>query len=201
MNPFFVNNGLVAARCPEWLRSSFTILINLFEWIHLRANAEKMKVIMCLLGKIWVAQMENKYTNQMPAFGTSMTKPWRINCEVCGTSLAAESLWSHLETQHNIFQLFALNRDIVFACAPEVYSATKTSNTDMHFCPVPWCGGPLGNKSHLCYHFLMQNPQDLVCIPIKLLQCKGCGMQMLVKDLKGGHDCTELCQHEWERKW
>jgi hypothetical protein len=28
---FFVNNRLFTARCPEWLQSSFTILVNLFE--------------------------------------------------------------------------------------------------------------------------------------------------------------------------
>jgi hypothetical protein len=35
MVAFFVNNWLVAARCPEWLQSSFQILIALFECIGL----------------------------------------------------------------------------------------------------------------------------------------------------------------------
>ena len=49
---FFVDDGLVAARCPEWLQSSFDVLINLFERIGLRTNAEKTKVMTCLPGKI-----------------------------------------------------------------------------------------------------------------------------------------------------
>ncbi len=40
---FFVDDRLVVARCPEWLQSSFTILVNLFECISLRTNAAKMK--------------------------------------------------------------------------------------------------------------------------------------------------------------
>ena len=40
---FFVDNGLVAARCPEWLQLSFKILINLFKRIGLRTNADKKK--------------------------------------------------------------------------------------------------------------------------------------------------------------
>jgi hypothetical protein len=48
----FVNNGLVAVRCLEWLQCSFTILINLLECIGLKTNAAKMKVMMCLPGKI-----------------------------------------------------------------------------------------------------------------------------------------------------
>ncbi len=52
--------------------------------------------------------------------------------------------------------------------------------------------------------FLMQHPQDLVCIPIKgslpLLQCARCGLQTPVKDLGRCHHCTGLCQRGWERK-
>ena len=35
-----------------WLQSSFDVLINLFERIGLRTNAEKTKVMTCLPGKI-----------------------------------------------------------------------------------------------------------------------------------------------------
>jgi hypothetical protein len=71
---FFVDNGLVAARCPEWLQSSFDILINLFEWIGLWTNAKKTKVMTCLPGKIRVAQMEEEYASQQTGLGTSTTK-------------------------------------------------------------------------------------------------------------------------------
>jgi hypothetical protein len=71
---FFVDNGLVAARCPEWLQSSFNILITFFEWIGLWTNAKKTKVMMCLPGKIQVAQMEEEYASQQTGLGTSTTK-------------------------------------------------------------------------------------------------------------------------------
>jgi hypothetical protein len=60
---FFVDNGLVAARCPEWLQTSFDILITLFEQIGLRTNAKKTKVMRCLPGKIQVTQMEEVYAS------------------------------------------------------------------------------------------------------------------------------------------
>jgi hypothetical protein len=66
---FFVDNGLVAARCPEWLQSSFNILINLFKRIGLRTNAEKTKVMTCLPGKIQVAQTEEEYASQQTGLG------------------------------------------------------------------------------------------------------------------------------------
>jgi hypothetical protein len=163
---FFVDDGLVAARCPEWLQSSFNILITLFKWIGLRMNAEKTKVMTCLPGKIQVAQIEEEYASQQTGLGTSTTKCQRIDCKVCGASLAAESLQSHLETQHDIFRSFVLNRDIVVARPPEVYRATKSPATGLYFCPVAQCGGQSGTRFNLRRHFLMQHPQDLVCIPI-----------------------------------
>ena len=71
---FFVDDGLVAVRCPEWLQSSFNTLITLFERIGLRTNAEKTKVMTCLPGKIRVAQTEEEYASQQTGLGTSTTK-------------------------------------------------------------------------------------------------------------------------------
>jgi hypothetical protein len=112
MVAFFVDDGLVAATYPEWLQLSFQILIALFEYVGLQTNAEKTKVMMCLPGKIQVAQTEEEYAAQQTGTAAT-TKRWRIDCEVCGVSLAAESLKSHLETQHDIHRLFILNQDIV----------------------------------------------------------------------------------------
>jgi hypothetical protein len=71
---FFVDDGLVAARCPEWLQSSFDILINLFEWIGFRTNAKKTKVMTCLPGKIRVAKTEEEYASHQTGLGTAATK-------------------------------------------------------------------------------------------------------------------------------
>jgi hypothetical protein len=164
---FFVNNRLVAARCPEWLQTSFDILITLFERISLQTNAKKTKVMTCLPGKMRVSQTEEVYASQQMGLGTSTMKHRCVDWEVCGTSLMAESLQSHLETQHNIFRLFVLNRDIVVAQPPEDYHATKSPATGLYFCPVAQCGGHLGTRFSLRHHFFMRHPQDTICIPIE----------------------------------
>jgi hypothetical protein len=142
--------------------------------------------------------------SQQTGLGTSTTKRRRVDCEVCGASLEAESLRSHLETQHDIFRSFVLNRDIVFARPPEVYRATESPATGLYFFPVAQCGGQSGTKFSLRRHFLMRHPQDLVCILNEgshpLPECERCGLQTPVQDLKGGHHHMELCQRGWERK-
>jgi hypothetical protein len=87
----FVNDGLVAGRCPEWLQSSFTILVNLFKRIGLQTNAAKTNVMTCLPGKIQVARTEEEYATQQTG-NAAMTKRWRVDCKVYGISLTAESL-------------------------------------------------------------------------------------------------------------
>jgi hypothetical protein len=200
---FFVDNGLVAARCPVWLQSSFTILVNLFERIGLFMNAIKTKVMTCLLGKIRVARTKEEYTAQQT--GDAATAKHRcVDCEVCDVSLAAESLRSHLEMQHNIYRSFVLNRDLVLERAAVANRATEKPVTGIYSCPVPQCGGQSGTRFNLCRHFLMQHPQDLVCIPIEgslpLPRCDHCGLQTPVEDLSRGHHRTGLCQRGWERK-
>ena len=125
-----------------------------------------MKVVTCVPGRIQVAQTEEEYANQQ-AGNTTTSKRHRVECEVCGASLVAGSLQSHLETQHDIFWLFVLNRDIVLACHTVVYRATELLSTGIYFCPVPQCGGQAGTRYNLRQHFLLQHPQDLVCIPVE----------------------------------
>ena len=157
---FFVDSGLVAARCPELLQSSLNTLITLLERIGLRTNSDKTKVMTCLPGKIRVARMEAEYASQQTGLGPSRAKRQHIDCKVYGASLAAEPIRSHLETQHDIFWLFVFNRDIVIAGPPVVYRATESPNTGIYFCPVAQCGGQLGTRVNLCLNFLMQHSQD-----------------------------------------
>ena len=49
---FYADNGLIQARCPERLQSSFTILVKLFEHVGLRTNTSKTKAMVCVPGRI-----------------------------------------------------------------------------------------------------------------------------------------------------
>ncbi len=58
---FYVDDGLIASRDPVWLQESFNILIGLFEGIGLFTNASKMKVMICIPGRIREAYTEEQY--------------------------------------------------------------------------------------------------------------------------------------------
>jgi hypothetical protein len=145
---FFVNDGLVVARCLEWLQSLFAILVNLFECIGLWTDAAKTKVMTCLPGRKQIAWTEEEYAAQQ-AGDVTMTKCWCVVCNVCGASLVAESLQSHLQTQRNIYPSFVLNQDLVPERAAVIYHATKLPATGIYLCLVPWCGSKSGTRFNL----------------------------------------------------
>ncbi len=106
---FFVDDGLAGLRNPVWLQSALQVLVILFESIGLRTNPDKTKVMMCVPGKIRVSHTEEGYHAQQYRPVNPTAKHHRVECDICGASLAAGSLRSHLETQHDTYRLFVLN--------------------------------------------------------------------------------------------
>jgi hypothetical protein len=77
----------------------------------------------------------------------------RVDCDICGASLAAGSLQSHLKTQHNTYRSFVLNQELTLEHEAVDYQATKDT-TGTYFCPVLACVGAVGSKATLQSHFL-----------------------------------------------
>jgi hypothetical protein len=93
MVAFYIDNGLVASRDPVWLQSSFDILVGLFEHIGLFTNAAKTKVMTCTPGRIREGYTEEEYTLNKSGLETAANrKRCRVDCQICGVSLAAGSL-------------------------------------------------------------------------------------------------------------
>ncbi len=108
---FFVDNGLVGSRDPVWLQSTLDILVILFESIGLRTNPDKTKVMTCIPGNIRVAYTEEVYHMQQYGPVNPTEKRHRVECDICGMSLAVGSLRSHLETKHDTYWSFVLNQE------------------------------------------------------------------------------------------
>jgi hypothetical protein len=106
---FFVDDGLVGSRDPVWLQGALNVLAILFESISLRMNLDKTKVMMCTPGNIQVAHTEEAYHTQQYGQVNPTAKHHQVECNICGMSLAAESLHSHLETKHDMYWSFVLN--------------------------------------------------------------------------------------------
>jgi len=119
---FFVNDRLVGSRDPVWLQGTLDVLVTLFfENIGLRTNQDKTKVMTCIPGNIRVAHTEEAYHTQQYGPVNPTTKRHRVECDICGVSLAAGSLRSHLETAHDTYRSFVLNRELTVEREPTVY--------------------------------------------------------------------------------
>ena len=145
---FFVDNGLVGLRDPVWLQRALNILVTLFESIGLRTKSYKTKVMTCVAGKIQVALTDEAYHVQQYRPTDPTAKRHWVECNICGASLAAGILTSHLETQHNTYRSFVLNLDVAIERVAVVYQATAGA-TGTCFCPVPACVGIADSKAAL----------------------------------------------------
>jgi hypothetical protein len=145
---FFVDDGLVGSRDPIWLQSALDILITLFIGIGLRTNPDNSKVMTCIPGNIRVAHTEAAYHTQQLGPVDPTAKHCRVECNICGVSLAAGSLQSHLETQHNTYWLFILNRELTVERGPRVYRAIADA-TSTYSSSVLACVGVACSKAAL----------------------------------------------------
>jgi hypothetical protein len=162
-----------------------------------RRTLTRQKVMTCILGNIRVAHMEAAYHAQQKGPVDPTAKRHRVECNICSASLAAGSLQSHLETQHDTHRSFVLNQELTVEREPQVYRAIADA-TSTYFCPVPACVGVACSEAVLQSHFLQRHPQDLVCCPTEgsllLPQCSRCGLQITYTAMNGCHYETALCR-------
>ena len=56
--PLYADDGVLSARCPVWLQTTFNIRIGVFKHVGLCTNSQMTKAMMCFPGKIRVSMME-----------------------------------------------------------------------------------------------------------------------------------------------
>jgi hypothetical protein len=166
MVAFYADDGVLSARCPEWLQESFTTLVGLFERVGLRTNSQKTKVMTCVPGRIRVSHPEVVYNDRCLSASTHADrKRLRVECDICGQGMQAASLQSHLETQHDVFRSFVLNRELEGDQPAATFRADVDTASGSYYCPVPNCYGVASTPFALRRHFIFRHPQHLVVIP------------------------------------
>ena len=130
---------------------------------------------------MWVAHTEAAYHAHQLGPVNPTAKHHRVECYPCSVSLAAGSIQSQLETQHDTYLSFVLNQELTDEREPWVYQAIADA-TGTYSCPVPACVGFACSEAVLRPHFHRRHPQDLVCCPsegfLPLPQCDRCGLQI-----------------------
>ena len=130
---FYADDGLVQSSNPTVLQKSFDMLIALFERVGLVTNTSKTKTMVCIPGRIRTRLPEDVYaTNREGLHSRADWKKREVKCHICDRQMSAASLNNHLETQHDIFRSFVLNRDLELADLQEeqVYTANFSIATN-----------------------------------------------------------------------
>ena len=194
---FYADDAIIMSRCPADLQISLDRLVALFEEVGLATNTDKTKAMICVPGKIRTRLLEDVYANSREGLGNR--RQWqkdRVECDHCGLELAAGSLRSHLETQHNVFRSLVLNKDLEVKGPSCTYRARAIGPyRDSWDCPYPGCVGTATTKWNLRRHFNDRHPGDKISIPGEgvLPKCGLCGMQTNFSNAPR-HEQSEYCQ-------
>ena len=112
MAAFYADDAVVASRDPVKLQDSFNELTALFDRVGLKTNAKKTEVMVMTPGWIRAKLSPEDYEAPMRLdgenvrFGGRAPVGRRVQCPKCHKTLKAVSLRSHMETQHNKFEVF-----------------------------------------------------------------------------------------------
>ena len=105
---FYADDGLIVARNPEDLQIAFDVLTGLFDRVGLRTNTTNTKAMVFLPGKIRTPLTAEAHESRMDDTFRAERTGRTVECHICHSSLAVGSLWSHLSTQHGVYQCFVV---------------------------------------------------------------------------------------------
>ena len=91
------------------LHRSFDLLTGLFDCVVLRTNTKKTKVLILLTGKICRCLSVDAYRARVDAKSHEGWKDGKVNCRIFGQTLKEGLLWTHLESQYDVFWSFTLD--------------------------------------------------------------------------------------------
>ena len=194
---FYADDAMLALRNPVQLHEALDINIGLFEHVRLRTITTNMKVMTCVLEKIRTCHSHHVYNNSQE--GMVAADEWKhrlVDCDICGQSLQAASLPSHLEMEHDMYRSKVIEQDLLIEWEALVYEAHQPIDAAL---PGPrMCGFGATIKWNLCRHFCLQHPLDFVyiigegCYP----KCRRCGIQ--VSPLVSNHEGTKSYQEGYK---
>ena len=197
---FYADDALLSSRDPRKLQDALDIIVGLFERVGLRTNTTKTKVMICVPGKIKTRLSQSVYNNSQEGLvAASDLQSRKVACNICGQILQADTLTSHLETQHDTYRSKVIDKDLLIEREPVVHKAHASAD-GTYYCPVPGCVGKATTKLTLRRHFGLRHPSDYVdiagegCLP----KCERCGHQVSL--LAIGHRNTKNCQEGYERR-
>ena len=118
-----------------------------------------------------------------------------MKCDLCDMEMAAGSLRSHLETQHDTYRYFVLDGGEE-ENEGRTYEARRDLATGRWPCPVPEYPGGGRDPYDLRRHFRLRHPRGLVSVRGEILpRCEVCGMQVSAEVLGSKqHEATRTCQ-------
>ena len=206
---FYVDDGYIASRDPEFLQLAINTLVETFKRVGLETNTKKTQAMVCTPGKIRTQLTEESYRRMRERKGGGQIgNDWEarmVECQKCNKAMQARNLRQHLADVHDIYQEEVVDEGLLDERAGVQYRAVrgewKLGKEGRIQCPHPACPGVLSTPWMMRRHFRDVHPKDTVYLPWEggpHPRCRKCNMQCNPSFPK--HGTTETCKVGEERQ-
>ena len=142
---FYVDEGYIASRDAEFLQEALDILVETFKCVGLATNTKKTQAVVCTPGKIRLQLPTDLYKRLREGVPAGEESKRAVVCHVCEKTLQAQSLRSHLESTHDIYQQVVVSGNLLEKHTGIRYEAEQVGRKMPIKCPFPGCSGKLSS--------------------------------------------------------
>ncbi len=203
---FYVDDGYIASRDPEFLQKALDMLVEIFRRTGLKTNTKKTQAMVCTPGKIRVQLSRTSYRRMREGKGGIEGDKWEkrsVVCQQCGKAMQNKNLRQHLAGVHDIYNCKSVVEENCFnrSAGVEHRAVQGKGKKGKIQCPVPECPGELGTPWMLRRHFRDVHPEDTVYIPWEGGPHPRCGQcRMQCNPAYPKHAQTKTCKVSRERR-
>ena len=148
---FYVDDGYIAYRDPNFLQWVLDMLVEIFCRTGLETNTAKTQAMVCTPGKIQVQLSKDSYRLTWEGNGGRDGDEWERRvavCRKCGKAMQNRNLRQHLAGVHNIYEREIVEEHHLDRPAGAEYKAVqgkwRKGGKGKIACPVPDCPGQTG---------------------------------------------------------
>ena len=169
---FYMDDGHIASRDPDFLQRVLDMLVEIFRQMGLETNTKKTQAMVCTLWRIWVQLSQDLYQLMREERGRQDRDEWEIRvvvCWKCSKTMQNRNLCQHLSGVHDIYESEVVEEHLLDRQAGVKHRAVqgkwRRGKGGKIECPVPDFLGELGTPWMLWRHFPDIHPRDTVYIP------------------------------------
>jgi hypothetical protein len=203
---FYADDGHLYSNDADALQRAANIIVDLFECMGLKTNADKTKAMVCVPQPHVTRICSPAYKRRMgdhtePTY--SARKRQQVDCDICNDRVQLRSLHRHKRLKHGTDTNMMIQQTTPLHLIEhgDTYTISMPEYKQHGQCPIPGCATMIKDRYGMRRHFLFRHYYDTIIIleEGQLQRCDNCGMFCTLVALAGKHRESAICREGAKR--